>query len=129
MALAVKQQFTKRNEFELTSFKQIFCLDLFNCTDLKSLLLDKLFKLVNTQEHWWWWWWWWIVFVVRLTDEGDRDHYQRFSPSRAGFEPAQNMSSGFDEWSRAVVITTTSSSEFTPFPFEKRVLISRSILI
>ena len=51
MALAVKQQFTKRNEFELTNFKQIFCLDLFNCTDLKSLLLDKLFKLVNTQEH------------------------------------------------------------------------------
>ena len=64
-----------------------------------------------------------------------RDHCQRSSPSqisdtpRAGFEPAQNLSSGFDEWSCVVVITTTSSSEFTPFPFEKRVLISRSILI
>ena len=42
-----------------------------------------------------------------------RDHYQRFSPSRisdmlrAGSEPAQNLSSGFIEWSCAVVITTT----------------------
>ena len=42
-----------------------------------------------------------------------RDHCQRSSPSRisdmpwAGFEPAQNMSSGFAEWSCAVVITTT----------------------
>ena len=41
------------------------------------------------------------------------DHYQRSSLSRisdtpqAGFEPAQNLSSGFVEWSCAVVITTT----------------------
>ena len=41
------------------------------------------------------------------------DHCQRFSPSwisdtsRAGFEPAQNLNSGFVEWSCAVVITTT----------------------
>ena len=40
------------------------------------------------------------------------DHYQRSSPSRisdtpwAGFEPAQNLSSGLVEWSCAVVITT-----------------------
>ena len=39
------------------------------------------------------------------------DHCQRSSPrrisdtSRAGFEPAQNLSSGFVEWSRAVAIT------------------------
>ena len=38
-----------------------------------------------------------------------RDHCQRSSPSRisdmpwAGFEPVQNLSSGFDEWSCAVV--------------------------
>ena len=43
----------------------------------------------------------------------NRDHCQRSSPSRisntprAGFEPAQNLSSGFVEWSCAVVITTT----------------------
>ena len=43
-----------------------------------------------------------------------RYHCQRSSPSRisdapwAGFEPAQNLSSGFVEWSCAVVITTTS---------------------
>ena len=66
----------------------------------------------------WWWWWWWIVYVVWLTDErrsliSSRDHCQRSSPSRisdtprAGFEPAQNLSSGFDEWSCAIVITTT----------------------
>ena len=42
-----------------------------------------------------------------------RDHCQRSSPSRisdtprAGFEPAQNLSSGLVEWSCAVVITTT----------------------
>ena len=41
-----------------------------------------------------------------------RDHCQRFSPSQisdtpqAGFEPAQNLSSHFVEWSCAVVITT-----------------------
>ena len=42
-----------------------------------------------------------------------RDHCQWSSPSRisdmsrAGFEPAQNLSSGLIEWSCAVVITTT----------------------
>ena len=42
-----------------------------------------------------------------------RYHCQRSSPSRifdtprAGFEPAQNLSSGFVEWSCPVVITTT----------------------
>ena len=42
-----------------------------------------------------------------------RDHCQRSSPSRvsdtpwAGFEPAQNLSSGFVELSCTVVITTT----------------------
>ena len=42
-----------------------------------------------------------------------RGHCQRSSPLRisdapqAGFEPAQNLSSGFVEWSCAVVITTT----------------------
>ena len=40
-------------------------------------------------------------------------HCQRFLPSQisdtlhAGFEPAQNLSSGFIEWSCAVVITAT----------------------
>ena len=43
-----------------------------------------------------------------------RDHCQRSSPSRTsdapragGFEPAQNLSSGFVKWSCAAVITTT----------------------
>ena len=43
-----------------------------------------------------------------------RDHCQRFSPSqisdmpRTGFDSAQNLSSGFVEWSCAIVITTTT---------------------
>ena len=42
-----------------------------------------------------------------------RDHCQRTSPSRifgkprAGYEPAQNLSLGFDGWSCVVVISTT----------------------
>ena len=42
-----------------------------------------------------------------------QDHCQRSSPSRisdtplAGFEPAQNLSSGLVEWSCAATITTT----------------------
>ena len=46
-----------------------------------------------------------------------RDHCQRSSPLRisdtpwAGFEPAQNLSSGLVEWSCAVVITTTPWSD------------------
>ena len=42
-----------------------------------------------------------------------QDHCQRYSSSqisnmpRAGFEPIQNLSSGFVKWSYAVVITTT----------------------
>ena len=56
--------------------------------------------------------------MVWLTDErclcliSSRDHCQRFSPSqisdtpRAGFEPAQNLSSDFVEGSCAVAITT-----------------------
>ena len=47
-----------------------------------------------------------------------RDHCQRSSPSRisdtppAGFEPAQNLSSGLIEWSCAIVITTTSRCHY-----------------
>ena len=49
-----------------------------------------------------------------------QDHCQRSSPSRisdtprAGFEPAQNLSSGLFEWSCAVVITTTPRHHITP---------------
>ena len=49
-----------------------------------------------------------------------REHCQRSSPSRisdmrgAGFEPAQNLSSGLVEWSCAVVITTTPRRHYTP---------------
>ena len=60
-----------------------------------------------------------VVFVEWLIDERrlrhifSQDHCQWFSPSqisdmpRAGFEPTQNLKSGFTDWSRAVVITTT----------------------
>ena len=67
----------------------------------------------------WYFWWWSIVFVVWLTDKrcfsliSSQDHCQRSSPSwisntlRAGFEPAQNLRSGFLEWTCPEVITTT----------------------
>ena len=48
-----------------------------------------------------------------------RGHCQRSSPSRisdmpqAGFQPAQNLSSGLVEWSCAVVITTTPRRHYT----------------
>ena len=51
----------------------------------------------------------WKVFSLISS----RDHCQRSSPSRisdtprAGFEPAQNLNSGFVEWNCAVAITTT----------------------
>ena len=51
----------------------------------------------------------WKVF----SSISNRDHCQRSSPSsisgthRAGFEPAQNLSSGFLEWNCVAVITTT----------------------
>ena len=62
-----------------------------------------------------WWWWWWIYFCG-MVDRwkvcsliSSRGHCQRYSPSqisdtpRAGFEPAQNLSSVLVEWSYAVV--------------------------
>ena len=79
------------------------------------------FKFKNTFGIFWSvfcgsWWWLWMVFVVWLTDERrlalflSRDYCQISSPSwiydtRAGFEPAQNLSSGLVEWSCAVAIT------------------------
>ena len=48
-----------------------------------------------------------------------RNHCQRSSPLRisnmlwTGFETVQNLSSGFDEWSYAVVITTTPQCNIT----------------
>ena len=50
-----------------------------------------------------------------------RGHYQRSLPSRisdtlrAGFEPAQNLSSGLVEWSCTVVITTAPQMDFFLF--------------
>ena len=51
-----------------------------------------------------------------------RHHCQRSSPSRisntprAGFEPAQNLSSGLVEWSCAVVITTAPQRHYLFYP-------------
>ena len=63
--------------------------------------------------------WWMMNRFYGMVDRrklfsliSSRDHCQRSSPSRisdtprAGFEPAQNLSSGFVEWSCVVVITT-----------------------
>ena len=64
------------------------------------------------------WWWWWTVFVVWLTDgrylalfsakTTVRDpHHHKSDTPQVGFETAQNLSSGFVEWSCSVVLTTT----------------------
>ena len=66
-------------------------------------------------------WWWWMMMNCFCNDQrkafsliSTRDHCQISSPSRitdtprAGFEPAQNLSSGLVEWSCAVVITSTT---------------------
>ena len=60
-----------------------------------------------------WWWWWWTCFCGMVDQPKafsfifSRDHYQTSSKSwisdtsRAVFEPAQNLTSGFVEWSSA----------------------------
>ena len=70
-------------------------------------------------DIWWRWWWWWIAIAQWVTKTScwclfsKQDHIQRFSPSqtsdnpRAGFEPAQNLTSGFVVWRWVVVITST----------------------
>ena len=56
----------------------------------------------------------------------NRDHCQRSSSSRisdtprAGFEPAQNLSSGFVEWSCAVEITTKLRHHYTTASVKQR---------
>ena len=58
-------------------------------------------------------------------------HCQRSSPSRtsdmlwAGFEPVQNLSSGFDEWSYKVMITTTPQCHCWVWPWGQ---LGRSVL-
>ena len=60
-----------------------------------------------------------------------RDHCQRSSPSRivdtlrAGFEFAQNLSSGFVEWSCAVVITTTPQRQTFMYAKPLRIMFGR----
>ena len=60
----------------------------------------------------------WKMFSIIFS----RDHCQRSSPSwisdtqRAGFKPAQNLSSGFAEWSCVVMITTTPWRHIGPRP-------------
>ena len=64
---------------------------------------------------------WWMNSFCGMADGrkavslvSKRNHCQRSSSSRisdmprTGFEPAQNLSSGFVEWSYALVITTTT---------------------
>ena len=55
------------------------------------------------------WWWWWTVFVVWLTSRNCCQRswlLQIFGTTEVGFEPAQNISSNFVEWSCAILITT-----------------------
>ena len=76
--------------FHLISFNQC----------IESMMMNCFCGIVNRQK----------AFFSLISS---LDHCERSSPSwisdtpRAGFEPAHNLSSGFVEWSCAVVITTT----------------------
>ena len=63
-----------------------------------------------------WWWWWWLIFFCGMVDSrkvfsliSSQDHCQRSSllqisdMPEAGFEPVQNLSLSFIEWSTALV--------------------------
>ena len=52
-----------------------------------------------------------------------RDH------CKAGFEPAQNLRSGFDKWGCAVVITTTSRRQVSGVAIQRRTVINLVTLI
>ena len=103
----------------LSSSSFNFLFNFFNCLSL-NLLINVCILLT-----WWWWWWMMMNCSCGMVERrktfsviSSRDHYHRSSPSRvpdtprAGFEPAQNLSSGLVEWSCAVVITTTPRRRF-----------------
>ena len=86
--------------------------------------------LAQSRRHIWRWWWWYAMMncLCGMVDRqkavsvtSSRDHCQISSRSRifdtprAGFEPAQNSSSGLLEWSCAVVITTILHYHHTKF--------------
>ena len=86
-------------------------------------------KILNSKFYGWWY----ISSIILMMDWfcgmvdwqksfsliSSWDHCQRSSPSRisiilqAGFEPAQNLSSGFVESNCAIVITTTSLHHYS----------------
>ena len=79
---------------------------------MHSIFLVSVITLWQESSLWWKWWWRrWIAFMVWLTDER-RLAFILASSSRlsekprAGFETAQDLSSGFVEWGCAVVITS-----------------------
>ena len=109
----------KLNLLHASKICRVLC---FKMCLIKSCSLRKsLCKTSQIFPYSWWWWWWWIVFVVWLTDErrlalfpagtivGDPhpSPSRIFDKPRAGFEPAQNLSSGFVKWIIAVAMTTT----------------------
>ena len=79
-------------------FSSTFCCFALKANDDELMMMNGFCGMVNQRK----------AFSLISS----RDHCQRSSPPwisdtlRAGYEPAQNLSSGFDEWSCAVVITT-----------------------
>ena len=63
-----------------------------------------------------------MMMMMMMTMISSWDHCQRSLPSRisdtlwVGFEPVQNLSSGFDEWSCAVAITITPQRRMITLP-------------
>ena len=103
-----------------------WCLFYFhNKQSLKDSLEKNCSWVLNEQ-------WWWIVLLYGWSTKDALPYFQpdhSSSPSqisntpRGRFEPVQNLSSGFDEWNRAVVITTTPRRQNLWLNYEKSVKI------
>ena len=113
------------NFFSSGVFHSRICCSLFRT----AFFLDKLFLHTCSQ--------WWKNCFCGIVDQrkafsliSSRDHCQRSSPSRisdmpqAGFQPAQNLSSGLVEWSCAVVITTTPLLRYNSYFFGTYIFLS-----
>ena len=102
---------------------------LWNFTDFGAKCWGVSKKKLNSKFYGWWY----ISSIILMMDWfcsmvdwqksfsliSSWDHCQRSSPSwisiilQAGFEPAQNLSSGFVESNCAIVITTTSLHHYS----------------
>ena len=96
-----------------------FTFSLFHKTTVYHLYCYLLVMMNDDDELLLWYGWptkGVALFPAGTTVRDPHHRKSRESTPQAGFEPLQNLSSGFDEWSCAVVITTTSQRYWKPNP-------------